>query len=71
VKKVLEVISLLFSLVLIGSFIAVALQHEKYWAAGGLLVVFLLLAKVHDIDTIKVNLKNKSIEVEDKHVTKK
>jgi hypothetical protein len=62
-EKIVDLIGRLFSLLLVGTFVAAAIKSERYLVAGGLVIVFLFLLKVKDIDYFKIS--KDSIEVKD------
>lgn len=63
--KYVNIASRLFSIVFLGFMIHAAVQVNRFWLAGCLSVVFLLVAKMGAIDMFKIDLKKRTIEVKD------
>lgn len=63
VKGVVEIISLLFSLVIVAYFIYKAISAERYLDSAIILIVFLMLMKISNIDYFKIT--KSSLEVKD------
>ena len=62
--KYVNIASRLFAIVFLGFMIHAAVQVDRYWLAGCLAIVFLLVAKMPGIDSFKFNFgKDKSLEV--------
>jgi hypothetical protein len=64
-SNIITIISLLFSFALVATFIVAAIKAESYAMACGLIVVFMLLMKVQNIDYFKIT--KDSVEVKDDH----
>lgn len=61
--KYVNIASRLFSVVFLAFMIHAAVQVDRYWLAGCLALVFLLVAKMGAIDVFKIDLKKRTIEV--------
>jgi ATP/ADP translocase len=65
ISNIITIISLLFSFALVAAFIAAAIKAENYAMACVLIIIFMLLMKVQNIDYFKIT--KDSVEVKDDH----